>query len=433
MNRMNKKYKKSQSDKILSQCEIDELLEAIVNGDTNKKSFSSQKKVKICDFRRPDILGTESIRILFNHFENFALAIEKFFKTEYELDINVSLISLDQLTREEFIRCTMTPSFTSFASWFSGLAYLSLGPSTFFEGFLNKTNVNCLNLSKFDEKIFCDYIANPCFKKLYETFSKKSKNHLPEFSDFSFESNPMFFPYSETYCEMGTLASFEVSFKGMKKDRVYTMDIFFNKVLLDNLEENGLLFEGIKNRFIPLEKPLGNFVVELGRCYLDDNYVLSKNMVIELDKLVGNPLSIYIDGENQFFGDTVFIDDFKGICVKIDESTTDCDNTFDFSYEKEKLTKDFYNTKVVFGSVFLSKNEIEELGDCSIVELQEYWSDYVLIYKDNELIAKGEVMLVDEHFGVKVKEILNSRHNHHYFEKDENVESSESTSYELKS
>ena len=219
--------------------------------------------------------------LVLNHFENFALAIEKFFKTEYELDINVSLISLDQLTREEFIRCTMTPSFTSFASWFSGLAYLSLGPSTFFEGFLNKTNVNCLNLSKFDEKIFCDYIANPCFKKLYETFSKKSKNHLPEFSDFSFEPNPMFFPYSETYCEMGTLASFEVSFKGMKKDRVYTMDIFFNKVLLDNLEENGLLFEGIKNRFIPLEKPLGNFVVELGRCYLDDNCVLSKNNYLQ--------------------------------------------------------------------------------------------------------------------------------------------------------
>ena len=90
-----------------------------------------------------------------------------------------------------------------------------------------------------------------------------------------------------------------------------------------------------------------------------------------------------------------------------------------FSFEKENLTNDFYNTKVFLGSAFLSKKEIEELDDGSIIELQESWSDYVLIYKDNELIAKGEVMVVDEHFGVKIKEILNRKHNPQFFKNDE--------------
>lgn len=34
-------------------------------------------------------------------------------------------------------------------------------------------------------------------------------------------------------------------------------------------------------------------------------------------------------------------------------------------------------------------------------------------------LAKGEVMVVDEHFGVKIKEILNREHNPLYFKNDE--------------
>ena len=142
-------------------------------------------------------------------------------------------------------------------------------------------------------------------------------------------------------------------------------------------------------------------------------------MVLELDKLVMNPLTIYIEGKKQFYGEAVYIDGIKGIRVINDKSNEDSENSSDFSFEKENLTNDFYNTKVFLGSAFLSKKEIEELDDGSIIELQESWSDYVLIYKDNELIAKGEVMVVDEHFGVKIKEILNRKHNPQFFKNDE--------------
>ena len=184
---------KSKNEYVLSQSEIDELLQAIEEG---SKSSTTSKKIKICDFKRPAILGKKSIQILYNHFETFALSLTKFFQTEYELNVKVSLKFLDQLTREEFVLCIPFPNFSSYASWLSGLVFFNLSSSSFLKGFLNRNEKNLNNIKKFDEKIFCDYIVSPCYEKIYETFSKKSKVPLPKLSDFSFEANSIFFPYS---------------------------------------------------------------------------------------------------------------------------------------------------------------------------------------------------------------------------------------------
>lgn len=53
-------------------------------------------------------------------------------------------------------------------------------------------------------------------------------------------------------------------------------------------------------------------------------------------------------------------------------------------------------------------SEVLELTSGSIVELDKMSGEPVDIYVNNKLIAKGEVVVIEEHFGVRIKEICQS-------------------------
>lgn len=53
-------------------------------------------------------------------------------------------------------------------------------------------------------------------------------------------------------------------------------------------------------------------------------------------------------------------------------------------------------------------SEVLELTSGSIVELDKMAGEPVDIFVNNKLIAKGEVVVIEEHFGVRIKEICQS-------------------------
>jgi flagellar motor switch protein FliN len=53
-------------------------------------------------------------------------------------------------------------------------------------------------------------------------------------------------------------------------------------------------------------------------------------------------------------------------------------------------------------------SEVLELTSGSIVELDKMAGEPVDVYVNNKLIAKGEVVVIEEHFGVRIKEICQS-------------------------
>ncbi|RHW33314.1 flagellar motor switch protein FliN [Neobacillus notoginsengisoli] len=53
-------------------------------------------------------------------------------------------------------------------------------------------------------------------------------------------------------------------------------------------------------------------------------------------------------------------------------------------------------------------SEVLELTSGSIVELDKMAGEPVDVYINNKLIAIGEVVVIDEHFGVRIKEIIQS-------------------------
>jgi flagellar motor switch protein FliN/FliY len=63
---------------------------------------------------------------------------------------------------------------------------------------------------------------------------------------------------------------------------------------------------------------------------------------------------------------------------------------------------------VQLGSVMLPMSEVIELAPGSVVQLNQRASDPVGLYVNDKLVAYGEVVVVDDSFGIKLIELVGS-------------------------
>ncbi|MBI5688832.1 MAG: flagellar motor switch protein FliN [Verrucomicrobia bacterium] len=63
---------------------------------------------------------------------------------------------------------------------------------------------------------------------------------------------------------------------------------------------------------------------------------------------------------------------------------------------------------VQLGSVQLPMREVLELAPGSIVQLTQHASDPVGLFVNDKLVAYGEVVVVEDNFGIKVTELVGS-------------------------
>ncbi len=64
------------------------------------------------------------------------------------------------------------------------------------------------------------------------------------------------------------------------------------------------------------------------------------------------------------------------------------------------------NLSIELGRAIMNVREILNLGHGSVVELNKLAGDPVDIYVNGKLIANGEVVVIDDNFGVRVTDIL---------------------------
>lgn len=65
--------------------------------------------------------------------------------------------------------------------------------------------------------------------------------------------------------------------------------------------------------------------------------------------------------------------------------------------------------KVELGSTKLNLREILELHEGSLIQLNKLAGEPLDIYANGRLIARGEVVVIDENFGIRVTEIVSLR------------------------
>jgi len=121
------------AQEILNQDEIDALLSSISGGaqksgaantgDAQTSKVASgrhgqdlSKKIKIYDFKRPDKFAKEQLRTLNRIHEAFSRLVTTYLSTSLRTVVHFEVVSVDQLTYEEFTRTLSNPTFLSIVS-----------------------------------------------------------------------------------------------------------------------------------------------------------------------------------------------------------------------------------------------------------------------------------------------------------------------------
>lgn len=119
---------------VLSQSEIDALLSALSSGtvDANElKAEETRKKVKIYDFRRPNKFSKDQIHTLHVIFENYSRSLATYLSAQLRAPIQMEVLSVEQLTFEEFIRSIPNPTILNIFSLYplEGSAIMEINPN----------------------------------------------------------------------------------------------------------------------------------------------------------------------------------------------------------------------------------------------------------------------------------------------------------------
>jgi len=102
---------------VLSQDEIDKLLQSLSSGEVNIEEIKEEEKtIKTYDFKRPSKFSKEQLRTFEMIHENFARSVSTYLSGRVRSFVNVSLASVDQITYEEFTRSLPNPSFITIFS-----------------------------------------------------------------------------------------------------------------------------------------------------------------------------------------------------------------------------------------------------------------------------------------------------------------------------
>lgn len=391
-NSMEEILKKIDEDKnrILNQNEIDTLLTAIAS-DEEYKPGNSARKIKIYDFEHPDRFSKEELREISNVSETIARELTKFFASEYEIFPKFHVASVDQLTCEEFLRSLPLPTPCINFLWMEREGTLEMDWEVFFNGFMGAHIEKPRDLNGLEKNIFARDIYNPIEKIVYREFSNTADKELFKFSDQEFVDNPQFLFKYNSPTEMGVLVTFEVNINNIEK----YIQLFLSEDLVKALRENGFFserkfFQKKGEIIIPLTYPEPDTIIEVGRFRLEDDFKIKKNMIFESNKLAGAPLDIYKNGIHVALAEAVIIDDNRGVRV-----------TENVDASKEE---NFYNTKIIFGGCITEPEE--KFCEGRILEMREWWNEPARVIKDNKIIAYGEILVMDESYGVKITEVV---------------------------
>lgn len=97
---------------VLSQAEIDALLQALSSGEVQADTIrdDAMAKAKKYDFRRPNKFSKEQLRTLYMIHENYGRLVANFLSAYLRANIQVKIVSVGQMTYEDFILSLPTPT-----------------------------------------------------------------------------------------------------------------------------------------------------------------------------------------------------------------------------------------------------------------------------------------------------------------------------------
>jgi flagellar motor switch protein FliM len=418
---------------VLSQEEIDQLLTAINKGNTEPEDYKPVmigKKIKIYDFKRPDKFSKEQIRNISIIHETFARLTTNSLSAQLRSMAYLQVASVDQLTYEEYIRSIPTPTTLATINMapLKGYAVMEIDPAITFaiidricggvgEGTKSQHELTDIELSIM-ENIIIRIIANlreawtmvfdlcPCLEAI-DTNPQFAQIVPPNEMVVMLSLETMLggydvkglinicIPYSTVEPIIEKLSAL---YWYCKKQNVMPLIPSKNLKLNDKEDIPVRLTAEILNRDYPVKEiwkwDIGTVILPLcllnsGYCYLRLGYRrVWQCQILPDSKWLPKRIKIVNFVEKPF--------ETEGNDMKIEEGNSLVADAL--SNAKIKITAEL-------GATSKTVKEVFAIGEGTILELDKLAGEPVDVKANGVLIAYGEVVVIDENFGVRITEI----------------------------
>jgi len=414
---------------ILSENEIDELLTAINSANAAKaedfRPAGERRKIKIYDFKRPDKFSMDQLRNVSIIHEHFARLITGSISAKCRAMCHAYVASVDQLTYEEFVRSIPTPTTLAVISMkpIIGNVVLEIDPACTFAildrilGGCGDTVKNQHELTDIEESIMKSVILK-IVDNLREAW-QPILNLQPEI--IKIETNPQLAQIVPSE-EMVVLVTFE--FKIDDAEGMINLCVPFLTVepVLGKFSDQ-YYFKSNKNNNKKLD--IGNFN-DLKKT-IRAEYLRKEISIEQLISLMESKETIIIEDRAPFTG-KLYMDD---VCVG--EFGIEKDNScrMNSSHAKIKILKKEWKSEknymeeknnvlekngavkdinvqliVELGRTIKSLGEVTGITEGTIIQLDKLAGEPVDLYANNVKIGLGEVVVIDESFGIRVTNVL---------------------------
>ena len=292
-------------------------------------SDAEHKSYKLYNFRRPDKFSKDNLRALRDIHREFSKAISLVLSGYLRMRVEIEIVSVDQLTYEEFVRSMPSPISVGVFEFEPLSGQILLGIS--FEviscivnrmlGGLGSIDAQTRELTDI-EKALAKKVINIIIKSLEDSWNAI----IPVTGKFiSLDDNYQSIQVA-TAGEIVALLTFEVQISGKHfglfslcfpypvletvLGHLSTQHIFQTKGLVATNDERMKMISKINTSNVDLR-------VQFGQCSitLDDFLQLTEGDIIKLDNKVHDDLIVKVNGEKKFFARPGTMKD--KICVKI--------------------------------------------------------------------------------------------------------------------
>ncbi|MGI6225613.1 MAG: flagellar motor switch protein FliM [Peptococcales bacterium] len=303
---------------ILSQSEIDALLNALQTGEIDAETIKqkeNEKKIRVYDFRRPNKFSKEQLNTIEVISENYCRFITTYLSGQLRTRVQIKVVSVEQLSYEEFIRSIPNPTILNIFGLlpFDGKGILEINPHLVFNiidrlfGGPGTSNVNSRPLTEIEQIIVVKII-----KRLLDYFKDAWANLIelkPEFE--SLETNPSFIQIVSP-TEMVVLITLEMQLGESQGFANICLPCIMLEPIANNLnarfwygtsqkEQTTEYLESLKIKVkqakVPVTAILGQTIISLKEL-LD----LNKGDVISLETSVNEEVSLVIGTRTKFKG-----------------------------------------------------------------------------------------------------------------------------------
>lgn len=299
--------------KILSQDEIDALLSNVSGDEDEIDQITHQQKVSLYDFKHPNLVSKEQMRLLENIHEAVCRNFSVFLSAQLRMIVEMNLLAIDQIMYSEFVMSIAPPSciYVNHVPEADSNFVLEINPQLAIfiverlfggrGGFLSTVRP----ISVIEQKIM---------RRIVERVSFEINRNWHMLADFNseisrFESNPEFVqivPSSEPV----VVASMEVKIHGNST----LMNICYPYMLISNIvsrpdvqekilfgarepshDEMDLVRFNVVNTPIDFKAVLGQ-----GKVSIDEFVNLRQGDVIRLESRMDSSLPVYVNNKHMF-------------------------------------------------------------------------------------------------------------------------------------